>query len=67
MTVHGAPGYDRRMSTAPAQFASPSHPPILPLRQRAETTDRWLRHRLDTVVPLLMERHGIDAWVLVAR
>lgn len=41
--------------------------PILPLRDRAAVQDAWLRERLDTVVPLVMERAGIDAWVVAAR
>ncbi len=40
---------------------------ILPLRQQAITEDRILRERLDTLVPMLMRREGIDAWVLIAR
>lgn len=40
---------------------------ILSLRERATIGDAWLRDRLDTVIPPLMQREGIDAWVLVAR
>ncbi|MDA0690015.1 MAG: M24 family metallopeptidase [Proteobacteria bacterium] len=40
---------------------------ILPLRERAEIEDRILAERLDTVVPMLMRREGIDAWILIAR
>lgn len=40
---------------------------ILTERDRARTRDRVLLERLDTVVPLIMERAGIDCWVLVAR
>lgn len=40
---------------------------ILPLDVRAERIDGWLRTRLDTLVPTLMRREGIDTWVLVAR
>lgn len=40
---------------------------ILPLRERAEVEDRILRDRLDNLVPELMRREGIDAWVLIAR
>ena len=42
-------------------------PEILSMRERAEVRDQWLEQRLDTVVPMLMRRAGIDAWVLVAR
>lgn len=40
---------------------------ILPLRERAAIEDRILAERLDTVVPMLMRREGIDAWILIAR
>ena len=29
--------------------------------------DAWLAERLDTLLPKLMRRHGVDMWVLVAR
>lgn len=40
---------------------------ILPLKERAALVDAWLRQRLDTLVPALMRREGIDCWILVAR
>lgn len=40
---------------------------VLPLRERAALEDRILRQRLDEVVPAVMRRAGIDAWVLIAR
>jgi Xaa-Pro aminopeptidase len=40
---------------------------ILPHRERAALRDAWLEHRLTSLVPRLMEEHGIDAWVLAAR
>ncbi len=40
---------------------------ILPLKERAALVDSWLRQRLDTLVPALMKREGIDCWILVAR
>ena len=42
-------------------------PRILPLRERAELEAHWLERRLDTVVPALMRREGVDLWVLIAR
>jgi Metallopeptidase family M24 len=45
----------------------PAVPAILALKDRAALQDRWLKERLDTVVPKLMREHGIDMWVLVAR
>jgi hypothetical protein len=46
---------------------NPAMPEILPLRDRAVIQDRWLKNRLDTVVPALMRENKIDMWVLVAR
>ena len=50
------------MSTPATSELSP-----LPLRERAELTDRWLASRLETLLPELMRREGIDMWILVAR
>jgi hypothetical protein len=40
---------------------------ILPLRTRAEVQNRWLRQRLDEVLPQLMRREQIDMWIVIAR
>jgi Xaa-Pro aminopeptidase len=40
---------------------------ILPMQERAELIDRWLEHRVQTVLPAIMRRSGIDLWVLVSR
>lgn len=40
---------------------------ILPLRERAKVMDDLLKHRLDTLIPDLMRREGIDAWVIMSR
>jgi hypothetical protein len=47
--------------------ADPVLPKILPLRQQAKIEDAWLKERLETIVPALMRKQGIDMWVLVAR
>lgn len=38
-----------------------------PIRDRSTTLDELLVRRLDAVVPKLMERHGFEAWVVIAR
>ena len=54
-------------------FASPfaeaqtEIPGILSMRERAEVQDAWLAERLETVVPALMRREGIDLWIVSAR
>ncbi|MHB9057549.1 MAG: M24 family metallopeptidase [Bacillota bacterium] len=40
---------------------------ILPLRQQAAVTDRWLETRLETVLSEVMRREGFDMLVLLAR
>jgi hypothetical protein len=42
-------------------------PAILSMRERAEVRDAWLERRLETVVPMLMRRTGVDLWVISAR
>ncbi|WP_310497415.1 M24 family metallopeptidase [Sandarakinorhabdus sp.] len=49
------------------ELTDPGMPAVLPLRQRAALEDRWLKERLDTIVPALMRENGVDMWVLVAR
>ena len=51
---------------APLQ-AQGEMPVILSMRDRAEVIDRWLDRRLDTVVPALMRREGVDLWIIAAR
>ncbi len=40
---------------------------ILPLRERADVRDRWLKLRLETVLPRIMAREGFDMWIVIAR
>ncbi len=39
----------------------------LPLRQQADVRDRWLTQRLLDVLPVLMDRTGIDLWLVIGR
>ena len=39
----------------------------LPLRRQAEVLDGWLDERLRRVLPGLLDRAGIDTWIVVAR
>ncbi|MFT7133187.1 MAG: hypothetical protein ACI81O_001900 [Cyclobacteriaceae bacterium] len=47
-------------------FAS-SNSLILSMRDRAEVIDKLLSNKIDTVLPQLMRREGIDMWVVVSR
>src|SRR4051794_34417852 len=39
----------------------------LPLREQAEVRDGWLTQRLLDVLPALMDRAGIDLWLIIGR
>jgi Xaa-Pro aminopeptidase len=41
--------------------------PFGPLREQAAMQQDWLRKRLDTFLPALMRKHGIDLWVVPMR
>ena len=49
----------------PAQ--NPYFPKTLSMEERAEVIDRWMEERVQTVLPELMKRTGIDMWIIVAR
>ncbi|GAB5413016.1 MAG: M24 family metallopeptidase [Congregibacter sp.] len=47
--------------------ASASDALILPMRDRAALIDQWMDERIQTVLPGLMRRSGIDLWVIISR
>ncbi len=40
---------------------------ILSLREQAAVRDRWLKRRLDTIMPELLARENIDMWLIICR
>ena len=52
-------------TTAAAQV--PAQHPLGTLREQAAMQQEWLRKRLDTFLPALMRKHGIDLWVVPMR
>ncbi|MAT55566.1 MAG: Xaa-Pro aminopeptidase [Saprospirales bacterium] len=50
-----------------AMQAQSPMPGILPERERAIVVDNLLAYRLDSLLPKLMEREGIDMWILISR
>ena len=42
-------------------------PKILPMRERARVIDHWMQERVDTVLPKIMRRPGIDMWIMISR
>ena len=57
--------YARPLSAGEAE--DPVVPDILGLREQAVLRDAWVSKRLDVVVPMLMQREGVDMWLLIAR
>lgn len=53
------------LSATAQEAVNPQTPNILPLQDRALVRDAWLKQRLDTVVPKIMRREGVDAWILI--
>ncbi len=49
-----------------AQTAAPRRP-FGTLREQADVQQRWLDKRMRTVLPALMRKHGVDAWVVPMR
>jgi hypothetical protein len=41
--------------------------PFGTLREQAAMQQQWLKKRLDTVLPALMRKHGVDLWVVPMR
>src|SRR5580765_9046973 len=52
-------------------FASPAESqvqrPFGTLREQSETQQAWLAKRLETVLPALMRKYGVDMWVMPMR
>ena len=51
---------------AGAQSAAPERP-LGALREQAALQQRWLQQRMDSVLPRLMRKHGVDMWVVPMR
>lgn len=47
--------------------ADPTRTVPLPLREQADVRDRWLTQRLLDLLPGLMDRAGIDLWIVTGR
>ena len=60
--AQGAP--DQKL--APAALPSAERP-FGTLREQAAMQQAWLKKRLDTFLPALMRKHGIDMWVVPMR
>ena len=54
------------LATSAAAQPAPQRP-FGTLREQAAMQQQWLRKRLDTFLPALMRKHGIDLWVVPMR
>jgi len=52
---------------APSREPAASERPFGTLREQAAQQQEWLRKRLDTFLPALMRKHGIDLWIVPMR
>ncbi len=46
---------------------NPYFPKTLPMRERSKVIDQWLDERIETVLPKIMRRSGIDMWIIISR
>src|SRR6187200_3179860 len=54
-------------SGAPSPASAGAERPFGTLREQAAMQQAWLKKRLDTFLPALMRKHGIDLWVVPMR
>ncbi len=45
----------------------PAHSQVLSLRDQARVTDAITEDRINTLLPVLMERSGFDMWIIISR
>jgi Metallopeptidase family M24 len=57
----------RQSPPGPTDAASRIERPFGTLREQAAMQQEWLRKRLDTFLPPLLRKHGIDLWVVPMR
>src|SRR5688500_18696072 len=55
------------LAVAGPVVAQPASRPLGTLREQAAMQQTWLQKRLDTFLPPLMRKHGIDMWVIPMR
>jgi hypothetical protein len=51
---------------ANAQETAPARP-FGSLREQAELQQQWLKRRMETILPAMLRKHGVDMWVLPMR
>lgn len=53
------------LMSVPTAFSQKFH--ILSQREQAAVIDQWLEERIETLLPSLMDRAGIDMWIIISR
>lgn len=48
-------------------FSSAQSPAVLSQKQQSEVIDQWLNYRLNHLLPELMDKSGIDMWLIISR
>jgi Xaa-Pro aminopeptidase len=67
LTLVGAPALFRTTEAQGPAAAGSAQRPFGTLREQAAMQQQWLKQRLDTFVPPLMRKHGIDMWIVPMR
>lgn len=47
--------------------SSAQHRPFGTLREQADVQQRWLQQRMETILPALMRKYGVDMWMVPMR
>ena len=55
------------LSTFTLSLSAQTYPEILSMKERAEVIDNLLADRINTVLPDIMRREGMDMWLIISR
>jgi Xaa-Pro aminopeptidase len=55
------------LSTTAAAQEIRTYRPFGTLREQADVQQRWLERRMETVLPALMRKHGVELWIVPMR
>ncbi len=53
--------------SSPELLCLSESPAILPVREQARVVNLWLEKRLETILPEIMRREGVDMWVVICQ
>lgn len=48
-------------------YSQDGYPRILPVREQARVVNDWLEKRLETILPEIMRREGLDMWLVICQ